>query len=36
MLFVWLLDAHAIYIGKADVARRRLNQFARFGAGDPV
>ena len=32
----WLLNAQTIYIGKADVARRRLKQFARFGAGDPV
>ena len=32
----WLSHAQTIYIGKADVARRRLKQFARFGAGDPI
>lgn len=32
----WLTDAQTIYIGKANVARRRLKQFARFGAGDPI
>ena len=25
-----------VYIGKADVANRRLRQFARFGAGEPI
>ena len=30
------MGAHVVYIGKADVANRRLRQFARFGAGDPV
>jgi hypothetical protein len=25
-----------VYIGKADVASRRLTQFARFGAGDKM
>ena len=32
----WVPGAHAVYIGKADKARRRLKQFARFGAGDPI
>lgn len=32
----WVPGAHAVYIGKADVANRRLKQFARFGAGEPV
>ncbi len=32
----WVSGAHVIYIGKADVADRRLKQFGRFGAGDPV
>ena len=32
----WVLGAHTVYIGKADVANRRLKQFARFGAGEPV
>ena len=32
----WVAGAHAIYVGKADVADRRLKQFARFGAGEPV
>jgi hypothetical protein len=32
----WVPDAHTSYIGKADNARRRLEQFARFGAGEPV
>jgi hypothetical protein len=30
----WVPGAAAIYIGKADVANRRLKQFGRFGAGD--
>jgi hypothetical protein len=32
----WVAGSQLVYIGKADVARRRLNQFARFGAGEPV
>lgn len=27
----WVHGAHVVYIGKADVADRRLQQFARFG-----
>lgn len=29
-------DAAVVYIGKADLLRRRLRQYARFGAGEPV
>jgi hypothetical protein len=32
----WVQGAHVLYIGKADLLRRRLAQFARFGAGEPV
>jgi hypothetical protein len=32
----WVDGATIIYIGKADVLRRRLHQYARFGAGEPV
>jgi hypothetical protein len=32
----WVEGAHVIYIGKADVLRRRLTQFGQFGAGEPV
>jgi hypothetical protein len=32
----WVEGAHVVYIGKADVLRRRLAQFGRFGAGEPV
>ena len=32
----WMPGAQIVYIGKADVANRRLAQFARFGAGEPV
>lgn len=32
----WVLGAHVVYIGKAEVADRRLKQFADFGAGRPV
>ena len=32
----WVADCAVVYIGKADVANRRLKQFARFGAGEPV
>jgi len=32
----WVSDTHVVYIGKADVATRRLKDFAAFGAGRPV
>ena len=32
----WVRDAEVVYIGKADNIRRRLIQFADFGAGKPV
>jgi hypothetical protein len=32
----WVPGAHVVYIGKADVAAKRLKQFARFGAGKPI
>lgn len=32
----WVTDSQVVYIGKADVASRRLKQFARFGVGEPV
>jgi hypothetical protein len=32
----WVAQAQVVYIGKADVANRRLKQFARFGAGEPI
>lgn len=32
----WVSGAHVVYIGKADLADRRLKQFGRFGAGEPV
>jgi hypothetical protein len=32
----WVDGAHVIYVGKADLLRRRLRQFADFGAGKPV
>jgi hypothetical protein len=32
----WVDDAEVVYIGKADILRRRLMQFADFGAGKPV
>jgi hypothetical protein len=32
----WVDDAEVVYIGKADQLRRRLTQFADFGAGRPV
>jgi hypothetical protein len=32
----WVTDSPVVYIGKADVACRRLKQFARFGVGEPV
>lgn len=32
----WVESSPVVYIGKADAAARRLQQFARFGAGEPV
>jgi len=32
----WVDDAEVVYIGKADQLRRRLRQFADFGAGHPI
>jgi hypothetical protein len=32
----WVPGASIVYIGKADELRRRLRQFADFGAGKPV
>jgi hypothetical protein len=32
----WVPGAEVVYIGKADQLRRRLVQFADFGAGRPV
>lgn len=32
----WVEGEQVVYIGEADVARRRLGQYARFGAGEPV
>lgn len=32
----WVTNSAVVYIGKADVANRRLKQFARFGLGEPV
>lgn len=32
----WVSGCSVVYIGKADQARRRLTQFARFGAGEQV
>lgn len=32
----WVYGAQTLYIGKADVTNRRLKQYARFGAGEPV
>ena len=32
----WVDDAEVVYIGKADNIRRRLREFADFGAGKPV
>ncbi len=32
----WVPRSHVVYIGKADIANRRLAQFAHFGAGEPV
>lgn len=32
----WVDDAAVVYVGKAEVLRRRLNEFCRFGAGAAV
>lgn len=32
----WVDGAEVVYIGKADQLRRRLRQFADFGAGKPI
>lgn len=32
----WVPDSRVIYIGKADAARKRLAQFAQFGAGQKI
>lgn len=32
----WVEGAEVVYVGKADNLRRRLSEFARFGAGKPV
>ena len=32
----WVQSTRVVYIGKGDVADRRLNQFARFGAGEKI
>lgn len=32
----WVSGSQVVYIGKADVAKRRLKDFAAFGAGRPV
>ncbi len=32
----WVSSAEVVYIGKADKLKRRLKQFADFGAGKPV
>lgn len=32
----WIKAATCVYIGKADVLRRRIREFARYGAGEPV
>jgi hypothetical protein len=32
----WVEGARVVHIGKADVLRRRLSQFGRFGAGEAV
>lgn len=36
LLANWVDDAEIVYIGKADRLKRRLTQFADFGAGKPV
>jgi hypothetical protein len=32
----WVDGAEVVYIGKADELRRRLGQFAKFGAGEAI
>lgn len=32
----WVPSSQVVYVGKADVADRRLKQFARFGAGEKI
>ncbi len=32
----WVSEARVVYIGKGDSLRRRLKQFANFGAGKPI
>ncbi|HET8863414.1 MAG TPA: hypothetical protein VFM94_09205 [Solirubrobacterales bacterium] len=32
----WVNGAEVVYIGKGDNLRRRLRQFAQFGAGKPI
>jgi hypothetical protein len=32
----WVDGAEVVYIGKADQLKRRLTQFADFGAGKPI
>lgn len=32
----WILDAEIVYIGKANNIRRRLREFAKFGAGHKI
>ncbi len=32
----WVPSSQVVYIGKANVADRRLRQFARFGAGEKI
>ena len=32
----WVDDAEVVYIGKADLLRRRLREYADFGTGKPV
>ena len=36
LLANWVAGAEVVYIGKADQLKRRLTQFADFGAGRPV
>lgn len=32
----WVEGTCVLYVGKANVLRRRLNEFVRFGAGSPI
>ena len=32
----WVADAEVVYIGKANCIRRRLREFAKFGAGQKI